>query len=223
MTTRADRDLSARASPSAQHPPHRRALAPRAGALRRRVGLLPPADGAARAGRERCLMRAPARARGACCAIRCAARALSRRTTGRSTRSSCSTCARSRARFALRRGRAPASRAPRSQRATAPTAAIPEATELAHRRRREDRRRRGMTLVTETLARHPDHRAHPRRRVHGRDAERRRHRRPHRVFGYPGLYVIDGSAISANPGVNPSLTITALAERAMSFVPPASA
>jgi len=42
----------------------------------------------------------------------------------------------------------------------------------------------------------------------------------HRVFGYPGLYVIDGSAISANPGVNPSLTITALAERALSFIPP---
>ncbi|MGE0784608.1 MAG: FAD-dependent oxidoreductase [Sandaracinaceae bacterium] len=41
----------------------------------------------------------------------------------------------------------------------------------------------------------------------------------HRVFGYDGLYVIDGSAVSANPGVNPSLTITALAERAMSRVP----
>lgn len=41
----------------------------------------------------------------------------------------------------------------------------------------------------------------------------------HRVFGYEGLYVIDGSTISANPGVNPSLTITALAERAMSFIP----
>lgn len=41
----------------------------------------------------------------------------------------------------------------------------------------------------------------------------------HQVFDYPGLYVIDGSAISANPGVNPSLTITALAERAMSFIP----
>ncbi|HEX4478419.1 MAG TPA: GMC family oxidoreductase [Polyangiaceae bacterium] len=41
----------------------------------------------------------------------------------------------------------------------------------------------------------------------------------HRVFGYDGLYVIDGSSVSANPGVNPSLTITALAERAMSFIP----
>ena len=41
----------------------------------------------------------------------------------------------------------------------------------------------------------------------------------HRLFGYPGLYVIDGSAISANPGVNPSLTITALAERALFFIP----
>lgn len=41
----------------------------------------------------------------------------------------------------------------------------------------------------------------------------------HRVFGYEGLYVVDGSAVSANPGVNPSLTITALAERAMSMIP----
>ena len=41
----------------------------------------------------------------------------------------------------------------------------------------------------------------------------------HRVFGYDGLYVIDGSAVSANPGVNPSLTITALAERALSLLP----
>ncbi|HEY2749330.1 MAG TPA: GMC oxidoreductase, partial [Polyangia bacterium] len=40
----------------------------------------------------------------------------------------------------------------------------------------------------------------------------------HEVFGYPGLYVIDGSAVSANPGVNPSLTITALAERAVARI-----
>jgi len=41
----------------------------------------------------------------------------------------------------------------------------------------------------------------------------------HRLYGYENLYAIDGSSISANPGVNPSLTITALAERAMSFIP----
>jgi cholesterol oxidase len=42
----------------------------------------------------------------------------------------------------------------------------------------------------------------------------------HRVFGYQNLFVVDGSAVGANLGVNPSLTITALAERAMSFIPP---
>ena len=41
----------------------------------------------------------------------------------------------------------------------------------------------------------------------------------HRVFGHPGLHVLDGSTVSANLGVNPSLTITALAERACALWP----
>ncbi|WP_455352486.1 GMC family oxidoreductase N-terminal domain-containing protein [Streptomyces sp. SYSU K217416] len=41
----------------------------------------------------------------------------------------------------------------------------------------------------------------------------------HRLYGYPGISVVDGSAVSANLGVNPSLTITAQAERAMSYWP----
>ena len=40
-----------------------------------------------------------------------------------------------------------------------------------------------------------------------------------RAFGYNNLYIIDGSAVSANLGVNPSLTITAIAEYAMSKIP----
>lgn len=40
------------------------------------------------------------------------------------------------------------------------------------------------------------------------------------VFGHPGLYVVDGSMVPSNLGVNPSLTITALAEHAMSQIPP---
>jgi cholesterol oxidase len=45
----------------------------------------------------------------------------------------------------------------------------------------------------------------------------------HRVWGHPGLHIVDGAAVPANPGVNPSLTITALAERALSYWPHAGA
>ena len=41
----------------------------------------------------------------------------------------------------------------------------------------------------------------------------------HRVFGYSGIYICDGSAISSNPGVNPSLSISAMTERAMASIP----
>jgi len=43
--------------------------------------------------------------------------------------------------------------------------------------------------------------------------------RDNHVFGYENLMVCDGSAVPANPGVNPSLTITAMTERAMSKIP----
>jgi choline dehydrogenase-like flavoprotein len=39
------------------------------------------------------------------------------------------------------------------------------------------------------------------------------------VFNYPGLYIIDGSIIQTNPGVNPSYSILAMAEYAMSLIP----
>jgi cholesterol oxidase len=39
------------------------------------------------------------------------------------------------------------------------------------------------------------------------------------VFGYPRMYILDGSIVQGNLGVNPSLTITALSEYAMSLIP----
>jgi cholesterol oxidase len=39
------------------------------------------------------------------------------------------------------------------------------------------------------------------------------------VFGYKNMLVCDGSMISANPGVNPSLSITAISELAMTKIP----
>ncbi|HEX3788171.1 MAG TPA: GMC family oxidoreductase [Pseudonocardiaceae bacterium] len=53
----------------------------------------------------------------------------------------------------------------------------------------------------------------------GSDAERGVIDPYHRLFNYPGVSVVDGSAISANLGVNPSLTITAQAERAFALWP----
>jgi cholesterol oxidase len=54
----------------------------------------------------------------------------------------------------------------------------------------------------------------------GRDADDGVIDTSNRVFNYQGMWVIDGSMIGANLGVNPTLTITAMAERAMSMIPP---
>lgn len=103
-------------------------------------------------------------------------------------------------------------------RGRAPRAAIPEATQIGEAIAR-DLGGYPVSFVMETLAGTPST-AHvlggcvmgdgPDTGVIGPD---------HQVWNYPGLYVIDGSAVSANPGVNPSLTITALAERALAGMP----
>ncbi len=100
----------------------------------------------------------------------------------------------------------------------APTAFLPEATDLA---RRFAEKVGGVvsTLFTETVLGTPTTAHILGGACMGAAPDAGVIDRAHRVFGYDGLYVIDGSAISANPGVNPSLTITALAERAMSFIP----
>ena len=103
----------------------------------------------------------------------------------------------------------------------APSAAIPEATELARRVEKKIDGYAG-SLLTETILGTPTTAHILGGACMGASAEDGVIDHRHRVFGYDGLYVIDGSAISSNPGVNPALTITALAERAMSFIPPAS-
>jgi len=102
----------------------------------------------------------------------------------------------------------------------APSAAIPEATVLA---RRVEKKIDGFagSLLSETILGTPTTAHILGGACMGATADEGVIDDRHRVFGYDGLYVIDGAAMSANPGVNPSLTITALAERAMSFIPAA--
>ncbi len=100
----------------------------------------------------------------------------------------------------------------------APTSDIPEAAELA-RRVAEKIDGQPMTLLTETLGGIPTTAHILGGACIGEDAHHGVTNHRHEVFNYPGLYVIDGSSVPANPGVNPSLTIAALAERAMTFIP----
>jgi cholesterol oxidase len=100
-----------------------------------------------------------------------------------------------------------------------PAAFMEEATDLA-RRFAEKVGGVSVSMLTETLLGTPSTAHILGGAVMGRHAQEGVIDARHRVFGYPGLYVIDGAAVSANPGVNPSLTITAIAERAMSHIPP---
>lgn len=100
----------------------------------------------------------------------------------------------------------------------APSAFMVEATDLA-KRFAEKVNGVTMTMATETVMGIPSTAHILGGACMGKDASEGVIDSSHRVFGYDGLYVIDGSAVSANPGVNPSLTITAMAERAMSMIP----
>jgi cholesterol oxidase len=99
-----------------------------------------------------------------------------------------------------------------------PSASIPEATEIAEKFAKKIDGI-AMSLVNETLLNIPTTAHILGGACMGDSPDNGVINSKHEVFGYPGLYVIDGAAVSANPGVNPSLTITALAERAMSFIP----
>lgn len=100
----------------------------------------------------------------------------------------------------------------------APTASIPQATELAHA---FADKMDGMptSLITETIFNIPTTAHILGGCCMGDSIETGVIDAEHHVYGYEGLYVIDGSSISSNPGVNPSLTIAALAERAVARWP----
>lgn len=106
----------------------------------------------------------------------------------------------------------------RSETGPPPAAFVPEASELAVKYAALVNGK-PMTLLTETVLGIPTTAHILGGAVMGSDADEGVIDRDNRVFGYKNMYVCDGSMISANPGVNPSLTITALAERAMSRIP----
>ncbi len=103
-----------------------------------------------------------------------------------------------------------------------PTAFIPEANDLALRYAALVKGK-PMVLLTETIFGIPTTAHILGGAVMGKDRNEGVIDKDNKVFGYENMYVCDGSMISANPGVNPSLTITALSELAMSKIPKKSA
>jgi cholesterol oxidase len=102
-----------------------------------------------------------------------------------------------------------------------PTPFIPEAENLANLYARLVNGK-PTVLLTETLLGIPTTAHILGGAVMGRDAQEGVIDKDNRVFGYHNMYICDGSAISANPGVNPSLSIVAITERAMSKIPEAA-
>jgi cholesterol oxidase len=99
-----------------------------------------------------------------------------------------------------------------------PTPFVPEAKELTERYA-EIVNGKTIVLLTETLFGIPTTAHILGGAVMGRNAKEGVIDLKNKVFGYHNMFICDGSTISANPGVNPSLTIAAIAERAMSKIP----
>lgn len=99
----------------------------------------------------------------------------------------------------------------------APSAFIPEAHEIA-RKHAKLTHSKSVVMLTETLTGIPSTAHILGGAVMGKDVNSGVIDKDNKVFGYANMYVCDGSMISANPGVNPSLSITAISERAMSKI-----
>ncbi|RQV98857.1 MAG: GMC family oxidoreductase, partial [Calditrichaeota bacterium] len=99
-----------------------------------------------------------------------------------------------------------------------PTPFVPEARELAHKYA-ELVKGEPIVLLTETVLGIPTTAHILGGAVMGKNSNEGVIDKNNRVFGYKNMYICDGSAICANPGVNPSLTITAISERAISLIP----
>ncbi len=106
----------------------------------------------------------------------------------------------------------------RMEEGPAPTAFIPEVDSLA-KNYAKIVNGKPVSLFTETIMGIPTTAHILGGCVMGQNADEGVIDKDNRVFGYENMWICDGSMISANPGVNPSLTITALTERAMSKIP----
>jgi len=100
----------------------------------------------------------------------------------------------------------------------APTAFIPESENLV-KQYAETINGKPVTLFTDTIFGIPTTAHILGGCMMGKDGDEGVIDKDNRVFGYQNMWICDGSMISSNPGVNPSLSITALSERAMSKIP----